>query len=134
MSEDPGGSAPRPPRTGLDAVDRVLARASGIARLPVTERAAAYDSLHGELERILAADPASLPTGLSGPPGSNESVPVPGGGRGGADDVPRTTGGVSHTGGASHTGGDAPDPAEGPEGGSAAARPSACGDDAASCR
>ena len=60
------GAAP----TGLDAVDRVLARAAGIEELPVTQRAEAFAELHGELERILAQDPASLPAGLApGAPG-----------------------------------------------------------------
>lgn len=57
------------PRTGLDAVDRVLAREDEISRLPVTERAAAYEDLHRELERILSEDPGRLPHGLVGPPG-----------------------------------------------------------------
>ena len=57
------------PRTGLDAVDRVLAREDEISRLPVTERAAAYEDLHRELERILSEDPGKLPPGLVAAPG-----------------------------------------------------------------
>ena len=60
MSED----RPEPPHTGLDPVDRVLAREAEIAALPVTEQAAAYDALHEELEQILNASPSSLPAGL----------------------------------------------------------------------
>ena len=63
---------PEPPHTGLDPVDRVLAREADIAALPVTEQAAAYEALHGELEQILNASPNSLPAGLV------ESVTEPG--------------------------------------------------------
>ncbi|MDO4919874.1 hypothetical protein [Kocuria sp.] len=59
-----GRHATASPRTGLDPVDRVLAREADIARLPVTERAAAYEELHAELERILSEDPGKLPQGL----------------------------------------------------------------------
>ena len=55
---------PEPPHTGLDPVDRVLAREANIAALPVTEQAAAYEVLHEELERLLNASPGSLPAGL----------------------------------------------------------------------
>lgn len=59
-------SATEPPRTGLDPVDRVLAREAEIAELPVTRRAAAYEVLHAELERILEERPGPLPSGLTG--------------------------------------------------------------------
>lgn len=60
-----GRTGPEAPRTGLDPVDRVLAREVEISRLPVTERAAAYEELHQELERILSEDPGKLPHGLT---------------------------------------------------------------------
>lgn len=54
-----------PPLTGLAAVDRVVAREPEIAALPVTERAAAHEDLHRELEAILTRDPGH-PSGLTG--------------------------------------------------------------------
>lgn len=63
---DPEQGATEPPRTGLDPVDRVLAREAEIAELPVTQRAAAFEALHTELERILEERPGSLPSGLTG--------------------------------------------------------------------
>lgn len=55
------------PVTGLDAVDRVLAREAAVSALPVEDRAAAYQALHDELEHILNQRPGSLPTELTGP-------------------------------------------------------------------
>lgn len=54
------------PTTGLDAVDRVLAKAASVDDLPVHERAAAHRELHAELEAILNQQPGSLPSGLMG--------------------------------------------------------------------
>lgn len=54
------------PVTGLDSVDRVLAKEAAVSELPVNERAAAYQELHAELEAILNQQPGSLPTGLTG--------------------------------------------------------------------
>ncbi|CAL8897336.1 hypothetical protein KVA01_13240 [Kocuria varians] len=64
---------PAPPHTGLDPVDRVLAREAEIALLPVTERSAAYEALHAQLERVLEERPGALPTGLTGGPASGTS-------------------------------------------------------------
>ena len=55
------------PVTGLDSVDRVLAKEAAVRELPVQERAAAYQQLHDELEHILNRQPGSLPTELTGP-------------------------------------------------------------------
>jgi hypothetical protein len=54
------------PVTGLDPVDRVLAREAAVSELPVNERAAAYRQLHAELESVLNQHPGSLPAGLTG--------------------------------------------------------------------
>lgn len=54
------------PVTGLDSVERVLAKEAAVSELPVNERAAAYQELHAELEAILNQQPGSLPTGLTG--------------------------------------------------------------------
>ena len=62
---DHAGSAAAPV-TGLDSVDRVLAKEAAVSGLPVNERAAAYQELHAELEAILNQQPGSLPTGLTG--------------------------------------------------------------------
>lgn len=72
MSDQPvnaGQNQPEPnavPVTGLDAVDRVLAKDAAVSELPVNERAAAYQELHTELEAVLHQQPGSLPTGLTG--------------------------------------------------------------------
>lgn len=64
-SSDPG-SSDSVPVTGLDSVDRVLAKEAAVSELSVNERAAAYQELHAELESILNQQPGSLPTGLTG--------------------------------------------------------------------
>ncbi|RLZ03226.1 hypothetical protein CWC38_06870 [Kocuria tytonicola] len=79
-----GGQEAGTPRTGLDPVDRVLAREDEISRLPVTERAAAYEDLHRELERILNEDPGKLPHGLVAASGrTDQGVPPAAGTPGG---------------------------------------------------
>lgn len=80
---DPDQGATEPPRTGLDPVDRVLAREAEIAELPVTQRAAAFEALHTELERILEERPGSLPSGLTGGAG----MPGDAGQQGGPNEV-----------------------------------------------
>ena len=72
MSDQPTNAGPNQPEpdavpvTGLDAVDRVLAKDAAVSELPVNERAAAYQQLHAELEAVLDQQPGSLPAGLTG--------------------------------------------------------------------
>lgn len=54
------------PVTGLDSVDRVLAKHAAVSELPINERAAAYQELHTELETILDQQPGFLPAELTG--------------------------------------------------------------------
>ncbi|MEU5468612.1 hypothetical protein [Kocuria salsicia] len=88
---DPEQSATEPPRTGLEPVDRVLAREVEIGELPVTQRAAAYAALHAELERILEARPGHVPSGLtSGAGGSVGPGQQRGPGKSGANERARS--------------------------------------------
>lgn len=44
-------------RTGVPAVDRVLARVETVGTLPVAERVAVFEQAHEELRRALDANP-----------------------------------------------------------------------------
>lgn len=44
-------------RTGVPAVDRVLAEVETVGELPVTERVAVFERAHEELRRALDANP-----------------------------------------------------------------------------
>ena len=88
---DPEQSVTEPPRTGLEPVDRVLAREVEIGELPVTQRAAAYAALHAELERILEERPGHVPSGLtSGAGGSVGPGQQRGPGKSGANERARS--------------------------------------------
>ena len=45
-------------RTGVPAVDRVLAEVESVSTLPVAEHVAVFDRAHVELRRALDADPS----------------------------------------------------------------------------
>lgn len=51
-----GGAASE--RTGVPAVDRVLARVESVGSLPVAERVAVFEQAHEELRRALDGHPA----------------------------------------------------------------------------